>query len=597
MAVRHSRRLLLGIVGMVTAVSAVAPAQQSPAIPSVAAQVPGMPVPGQTAPRMPARDRRPGDTERGTAIVRGVVVAADTGAPLRRAQVRVMPSNAPGGGGVTQTDGQGRFEVKELAAGRYSISASRSGYVTAQFGQRAFNQPGTPVELADGQVLDKVTFALARGGAIAGRIVDDLGEPVAGAQVMVQRFIFTGGSRRLVGAGAEGGNDRTDDLGQFRVFGLPPGEYYVLAMLRAMDFMPINARIQDGPDNGFAATFYPGVASVAEARRITVRPGQDVPNASFALVTAPLGRIVGRVTSSSGEPLSNAMIMISARDESGFGWPGIGGAQVRPDGTFQSSPLAPGSYSVFVQERNLPEGGEVARIDVQVNGDDVEDVLIVTGAGGVIRGRVVTDEGTLPPFRPSQVRISATPVEQSRMMGFGMRPPMVKDDWTFEVTGVLQPVRMNAFVDAQGSSGGLWVPRHAWKDNVDVMDTSIDIGPGQVVEDVEIVFTQKKTEASGVITDDRGQPVTDAWVVVFPEDRDRWTSGSRYVRPTRPDTNGKYTMRLTAYDGYRAVAVRSLEDGQWSDPEFLARALEHGMAFSIRDGESRLINLRLVEVK
>jgi len=546
---------------------------------------------------MPARDRRPGDAERGTAIVRGVVVAADSGAPLRRAQVRVMSSTAPGSSSVTQTDGQGRFEVKDLAAGRYSISASRSGYVTAQFGQRAFNQPGTPVELTDGQVLDKVTFALARGGAISGRIVDDLGEPVAGAQVMVQRFIFTGGSRRLVGAGAEGGNDRTDDLGQFRLYGLPPGDYYVSAMLRAMDFMPVNTRTPDGPDNGFAPTFYPGVASIAEARRITVRAGQDVPNASFALVTAPLGRITGRVTTSQGAPAANAMIMISARAEP-FGMTGMsGGAQVRPDGSFQSSPLAPGAYSVFVQERNMPESGEVARVDVQVNGEDVNDVLIVTGRGGIIRGRIVTDEGTVPPFRPSQVRVNALPADSSRMMGFGLRPPTVKDDWTFEVAGVLQPVRMNAFVDAQGAGGGLWVPRHAWKDNVDLMDTSIDIGHGQVLEDVEIVFTRKKTEVSGGIADDRGQPVTDAWVVVFPEDRERWTSGSRYVRPTRPDTNGKYTMRLTPYDNYRAVVVRGLEDGQWSDPEFLARALERGTAFSILDGESKVLNLRLAEVK
>jgi hypothetical protein len=85
---------------------------------------------------MPPRDRRPGETPRGTAVIRGMVVAAETGTPLRRAQVRVMPQG-PGNAALAQTDAEGRFEVKDLAGGRYLISATRSGYATVQLGQRA----------------------------------------------------------------------------------------------------------------------------------------------------------------------------------------------------------------------------------------------------------------------------------------------------------------------------------------------------------------------------------------------------------------------------------------------------------------------------
>jgi hypothetical protein len=176
----------------------------------------------------------------------------------------------------------------------------------------------------------------------------------------------------------------------------------------------------------------------------------------------------------------------------------------------------------------------------------------------------------------------------------GMRPSVVNEDWSFELSGVTEAVRLVASVNLPG---GGWSLRHAWKDSVDLLDTAVEVSPGQTIEDVELVFTRKTTELSGLISDDRNQPVTDAWVVVFPEDKERWTFGSRYLRPTRPDTNGKYTMRLTPYDGYRAVVVRGLEDGQYSDPEFLTRALEHATSFRIQEGEAKVLNLRLADVR
>jgi hypothetical protein len=72
---------------------------------------------------------------------------------------------------------------------------------------------------------------------------------------------------------------------------------------------------------------------------------------------------------------------------------------------------------------------------------------------------------------------------------------------------------------------------------------------------------------------------------------------SSYIRQTRPDPNGKYSLRLTPAENYRAVVVRGLEDGQQSDPEFLTRALEHATAFDIGEGEAKALNLRFTEVR
>ena len=184
--------------------------------------------PGPTSPatpqRMPARPLRPGETPpKGTAVIKGQVTAGGTGAPVRRAQVRAMSMEGRGGG-VTSTDTNGLFQIGDLPAGRYSVTASKGGFAQAAFGQRRPGEPGTPIDLGEGQSAEKVNFVLSRGGVISGVVVDDGGEPISGTQVAAVRFQYIQGSRRLMPAPSEGSTDRTDDRGGFRLYGLPPGE-------------------------------------------------------------------------------------------------------------------------------------------------------------------------------------------------------------------------------------------------------------------------------------------------------------------------------------------------------------------------------------
>src|SRR5918995_5468454 len=142
---------------------------------------------GATPQRMPPRPLRPGETPpKGTAVIKGQVTAGGTGAPVRRAQVRAMAMEARGGG-VTSTDNNGLFEIKDLPAGRYTVTVMKGGFAQAQFGQRRPGDMGTPIELADGQTAEKVNFVLSRGGVISGTVVDDGGEPVSGTQVAAMR--------------------------------------------------------------------------------------------------------------------------------------------------------------------------------------------------------------------------------------------------------------------------------------------------------------------------------------------------------------------------------------------------------------------------
>ena len=166
----------------------------------------------------------------GTGRLRGRVLARRHRQRLRRAQVRISSPDI--GTKTALTDAQGRYEFKELPASRFNVSVTKSGFVAMQYGQSRPFEPGRPIELADAQVMEKADVALPRGSAVAGRVVDEFGEPVADANVSAMRMQYTNGRRRLVPAGR---NSTTNDLGQFRVYGLPPGEYYVSATLRTID--------------------------------------------------------------------------------------------------------------------------------------------------------------------------------------------------------------------------------------------------------------------------------------------------------------------------------------------------------------------------
>jgi len=563
-----------------------APQPGAPSPPSQPGQVaPGQPAPGQPS-RMPPRVLRPGETPpKGTAIIRGFVTALATGTPVRRAQVRVMSTDGRGGGGVTSTDNEGRFEVKELTAGRYTVMATKGGYVTAQYGQRRPNEPGTPIELVDGQTAEKVSFSLVRGGVVAGRILDDGGEPVSGAQVMAMRFAFSAGTRRMMPAGAEGGNDRTDDQGTFRLFGLPPGEYFVSATSRGNSFMAPDTNNTEA--EGFAPTYFPGTSNLAEASRITLRAGQEMTGANFAMIVARLAKVRGRAINSQGEPVASAMMVLSPADPGQMSM-SFNNTMVGRDGAFQFTNVAPGRYNLSVRPNGLPTStGEFASMPIVVGNDDIDNVTIATSVGATARGVIVTDDGAAPTFKPSQVTVMANPAEPMTMM-FGNAPSKVNDDYSFELSGLSDRRLIRV------SAGPAWYLKAVLQGGDDVTDTGVDFGPGRAVEDLQIVVTQKTTELSGLVTDDRNRPVVDSTVVIFPANRERWGYLSRYLRTVRPDTEGRYNVRsLPPGEDYLIIAVQNLEQGQGGDPEFLTRAREEAKALTLNEGETKAVDVKL----
>jgi hypothetical protein len=580
------RRLVVASLLYATVFASLA-AQQSiqTATPGQTAQ-PGQ-LPAAPSTRTPPRVLRPGETPaKGTARIRGQVIASDTGAPLRRAQVRAMSMEARSGG-VTSTNAEGYFEIKELPAGRYTITATKGGYVTIQFGQRRPGEQGTPLELSDAQQADKVNFALPRGGVIAGQITDDSGDPVSGTSVSALRYMFISGTRRLMNAPSEGSTDRTDDQGMFRLYGLPPGDYIVSASNRMGMFS--QADVNNTEPDGYAPTYFPGTSNLAEAVRVALRSGQQHTGANFSLIVARLSRIRGRAVNSRGEPVARAMVMMVPADPTvGPFTFGTNNAQAGADGVFQIPNVAPGRYNLTI--RPTGQSGptdEFGSLPIMVGNDDIDDLVISTAPGAVARGSIVTDDGSAPGIRADQIQVFANPVESMMGMPVGNMAARVGDDFTFEFASLFERRLIRPSVPP--TTG--WYFKAVYHDGADVTDSGVDFTSAKTVDGLQIVLTRKTTDLSGLVVDARGRPVLDATVIVFPANRERW---SRYTRTARPDTEGRYRMRsLPPDDAYFVIAVQGLQDGQAGDPEFLARARSEAMPFSLGEGETKAVDVKL----
>ena len=531
---------------------------------------------------LPPRDTS-GQT--GTAIIRGHVFDAATGQPIRKAQVRAL-SPALRDNRLATTDANGAYEIRDLAAGRYTLSASKGTYVNLNYGQTRPFEPGKPIDLQNAQLLDKVDFSLPRGAVISGRVVDEYGEPIEEVQVMAQRSQYSQGRRQLLTSRP----GMTNDIGEFRIYGLPPGQYVISATYRAtnFDFGNATSTDRDRDRSGYAPTYYPGTANAADAQRLTVGLGQKISDLTIALLPTRLARISGTAVDSDGHAFTNAMVMMTQPSTGGML---SSGGPVRADGTFIINNVAPGDYTLVILPRSVPgavSSNESVQANVSVNGDDIDNVRMIAVKPSKLTGHVIP-AASQTNVSLSSLRLVATPANPPPMGGTS-GAARVNEDGSFELS--VPPGKAFIRMNVGGPFANTRI-KAVRLNGIDVIDTGIEFRPNENIDGVEVELTTELSNVSGGVTDARGNAVRDFTVITFARDREKWGPGSRYMNSARPNQDGKYKITLPQGD-YYAVALDYVEQGSQTDPEFLERLKERATEFSINDAESKSLDLKLV---
>lgn len=535
---------------------------------------------GAAAQSIPPRDA-PGARGAGTAIVRGRVIAAATNEPLHRVRVTLVGSAASTPPSA-YTDTRGEFEITGVPAGTYRVSASRAGYLTVQYGQRRPREAGRTLEVRDGDVVERLDIALHRGGVLAGWIADDLGDPYPFVRVDAVEYMYLRGRR----VPAPVAWTTTDDRGEFRLGGLAPGTY----VLRASSVETWSS--DDGATaHAYARTYFPGVAALDQAQRVSFSAGETLASLNFRLIAGRAARIRGVMRDANGEPMALQAISLDRATRGANGGlfalsRGATPARTDANGSFAFDGLAPGEYVVY-----SGSDAEGARVSVVVEEGDARSVVLTPRKPSAIAGAIVTDEGTAPPFPPTRLRV--TPVDAdpraTRPSFTGPRATTVGRDWTFRVEALdgAYLFRVDGLPDG-------WMLKAVRIEGGDVTDAPLNVPAGGADRTgLQIVLSRHGGRVDGRAVDRRDAPAADSTVVIFAADPAKWTLASRFVKTARPDGDGRFSIAGLPPGAYRAIARDFVADGQWEDPEFLTSVARDSVRFELAEHGSETLTLKL----
>ena len=279
--------------------------------------------------------------------ISGIVVDGAANAPVRRAIVTLSTVETVPQDAVAWTDANGRFIFGYLPAGRYQLRAAKDGYQGAAFGAETPRRPAAIIQLATGQFRSDIVFRLQLMNSISGVVLDEDGDPLAGVQVMAMRPGFQRQKRKLL----PGMGTMTDSAGHYRLSGLTPGKYAVVASdpnRPAAKMRPEAVPGEPQPQYSYGVQYYPGSDRAESAAFVNLQPGQEISQIDFRLTTRPAATLRGKIIMPPGAAsVSEVSVNIMSVDFGNRMNIGLGAAP--PDFTFGGPQFAPGSYMLVAQ--------------------------------------------------------------------------------------------------------------------------------------------------------------------------------------------------------------------------------------------------------
>jgi len=521
----------------------------------------------------------------GTGVISGRVVNSNSGTPIKSVTVVLISENFRGGSApprrVTAEDGS--FSFDKLAGGQYQLWATR----TEGGGFRGAERVITRVSLTDGQRVSDLLIKLAPSAVISGRVVDEEGQPMQQVQVQAMRWMMNAGRAVLITVA----NASTNDLGEYRLFNLAAGRYYVKAQaMRVGGFLGG----EDALTNRYGGEYYPGSKSVQNASAIVVAGGDEA-RADFQLsqeaVTKVRGRVVG-VPSTTG----TVTIFLMGADTGGES------AMVAKDGKFEINNVLPGTYRLVVfgisgsdtrpEQSREPANRTLAQQTVIVPENGITDLEIHASASGAAKGSIT---GQIRPEQAgadmSRLIVSLQPADpaiDSPMMMFGQDFQQPKADGSFNLDAP-GPGTYYVTINSRGPGFEDWYTKSITFNGRDVTNDPIQLDDSSRGT-LQLVVSAKGATIEGTVTGSDDKPLPDIKVTTIPA---AGKGRPELFQETTTDQAGRFKIRGVAPGDYKIVALTEDDADAFADPSFTKTLASRGTSVRAEAAGRHTVTLKV----
>jgi len=532
------------------------------------------------------------------ASVSGTVVKLAGGAPIKSADVLLTSLADHTHTLSTVTDAGGRFELDGIAAGRYRLRVSHEGFLTQEYGARKPGETGATLMLGSSQNLQEVVFRLVASAVIAGRVINEDGDPLSWAKVTALREAYSNGKRRLTAETMS----PTNDLGEYRLFGLRPGRYFVNAdyrpgvhscadsLVSAEDVKTATAQagganaadIVVSSATGYVPTFYPGTFDPAKAIAVTVKAGEEI--SSIEVTVSPTttfsvrGRVINLASRRSGSPV---LTLAPRSNGQSVGLPGRVVPLDAADGPFVIGNVLPGTYTLLA---DLFDAGTHYRSaqNVEVGNVDSSGLSVVLTPGTMVRGHVTWDGPPSVVRDALQVFLRETDAD-----GTSGNVARTQDGGAFQVNGVFDGTYR---VEILGASQNSYLESVHYG-ATDGLAEGFTVHHGNDAA-LEVVLSSKGARVQGTVTDSDGLPAVGVWVALVPDDPHR--NEMQLFKAVTTDQNGRYILQGIAPGDYKLFSWEDVELKAWEDPEFIRSFEGLGEKVSFDASDQQTVDLHSI---
>jgi large repetitive protein len=473
--------------------------------------------------------------------IEGTVLNSVTSEPVVRAWVRLRAGLAASATTTSMTDGQGRFVFSGLPAGRYSLQAQRDNFL--------YEPSATALTLEEREVKAGVVLRLTPLAAIAGRVRTEEGDALPGVGVAALTYVDGPGGRRL----ATGGSATTNDLGEYRLFGLVPGLYVIRTSKRDGTML----------EHVYQATYYSGVLDASGASVLELKAGRELTGIDLALRRSRAASLRGRIV----KPPNAVAVKVGVTLDRTY----VSDADLDEQGKFEVRGLAPGSY-ILTASAKAGEKAYIAERTVLIGSDDVQGIVLQLLPPTDVNGSIRMEGSTT--VRPPQLSIE-------------MRAPLpaaIKSDGAFVIRDVA-PVVQRPVVR---TPRGVFLKSIRCGNN-DVTESDVDLAAGGC--DLVVTLSANVGEIQGNVQEANGKLVVGGAVTLVPQARTR----TDLFQSTTSDTNGHFAFLSVAPGTYRIYAWEMVDLNVIRYNQDFTRAFEAlGQGLEIVEGGREAVTLKQI---